>query len=612
MSYVTTTKIEGEFDLEIEEDDVTSEVQFWENTLILYGMGEDLSMTAVKNFMVKSWSFETLPDMYYHEDGYFLLRFKSHEDMDGVMMKGPYTLRNIPIILKEWRPNYNVKDYMLRTLPIWVKLPKLPLHLWGARSLNKIGSTIGVPLVTDECTAHKLRVSYARILVEVDITRKLADEITIKDPEGRLLKQGIEYEWRPKFCDKCQRVGHQCGMEPKKKVWRPKPPNLEPDPVPVICTPKEDKDKETVVEQAWTMVNKATGDRGQKRIMYVEASTSVPVPCKLREISSRLRELRPDICILLETRVKSDKACSIRNKINLGGRFVDNYSHHSNERIWIHWNEGMVDIRVMNSSSQHIHCGVYDTHGNFRYWLTAIYALNHLEGRMRLWDGIANIHRTQQGPWCVVGDYNNVLTTQDRMGGNLVTEAEYEDLHNMMNSTGLGDMDSCGDFFTWFNNQIRNPIYSRIDRLLANVEWFHLYSEATLNILPSSVSDHALLHVSLAKTRSLPKLFRFSNHLVAIEGFERVVRERWLKPARGRPMQVLWHKLQRLKAALGVLRKPFNDIRLNLEKCRTALQNAQASLQHDRTNCIIIERVKNLTVEVVKWNTREEQILQQR
>lgn len=92
MKYVIQTSIEGEFDIEIEEEDITSELKFQENTLIFYGLGEDLSINMEKKFMAKTWNFMTLSDMYYQEEGYFLLRFKTHDDMDNVMMKGPYTL----------------------------------------------------------------------------------------------------------------------------------------------------------------------------------------------------------------------------------------------------------------------------------------------------------------------------------------------------------------------------------------------------------------------------------------------------------------------------------------------------------------------------------------
>lgn len=105
-------------------------------------------------------------------EGYFLLKFKSVADRDAVLRNGPYTIYNMTMFVKEWVTGFNLKDDMLRTLLIWVKLPSLPLHLWGSKILGKIGSAIGKPMFSDECTANKLRVSYARILVEVDITKK--------------------------------------------------------------------------------------------------------------------------------------------------------------------------------------------------------------------------------------------------------------------------------------------------------------------------------------------------------------------------------------------------------------------------------------------------------
>lgn len=96
------------------------------------------------------------------------------------------------------------------------------MHLWGVRSLNKIGRTLGKPLVTDECTTSKARVSYTRILVEVDVTQELLNTANIKDMEGRVIKQPIDYEWKPLFCGKCQKFGHGCKKKVVKK-WKPKP-----------------------------------------------------------------------------------------------------------------------------------------------------------------------------------------------------------------------------------------------------------------------------------------------------------------------------------------------------------------------------------------------------
>lgn len=165
-------------------------------------------MNVVKQIMTRIWNFIQLHNMYYHEQGYFILIFKSINDRDMMLMKGPYTIHNVPMILREWSSDFNFKRDSLCTLPIWVKLPQLPLQPWGAKNLGMIGSMIGKPLFTDECTTNKLCVSYARILVEVDKTHKQRENIIIKDSDGKLVNQLVEFEWKPKYCDTYQKTRH--------------------------------------------------------------------------------------------------------------------------------------------------------------------------------------------------------------------------------------------------------------------------------------------------------------------------------------------------------------------------------------------------------------------
>lgn len=109
MVYIAPTVSNGEIEVEINDEDMASELQFWENALIMYVMGEDLSMRAIKNFMQKMWNFVQLPDLYYHDEGYFILRFKNSEDMDVVLMKGQYSIRGMSVLIKECNPEFNLK-----------------------------------------------------------------------------------------------------------------------------------------------------------------------------------------------------------------------------------------------------------------------------------------------------------------------------------------------------------------------------------------------------------------------------------------------------------------------------------------------------------------------
>jgi hypothetical protein len=77
MEFVTPKLVNGEIEVEIDEADIINEVKFWDSALIMYVLGGELSMNGVKQFMIKMWNLVKLPDMYYNEEGYFLLRFHS-------------------------------------------------------------------------------------------------------------------------------------------------------------------------------------------------------------------------------------------------------------------------------------------------------------------------------------------------------------------------------------------------------------------------------------------------------------------------------------------------------------------------------------------------------
>ncbi|KAH0748451.1 hypothetical protein KY290_027683 [Solanum tuberosum] len=123
-------------------------------------------------------------------------RFIMGQERDKVLCSGPHHLLRRPVIMKPWVPEFNFKEEILITIPVWIKLPNLPLNCWNSIVLSKIGSSLGKPLYADECTTQVSRISFARILVEVDVTRPLPkveenqQEQTTKDNDGTTQGQG--------------------------------------------------------------------------------------------------------------------------------------------------------------------------------------------------------------------------------------------------------------------------------------------------------------------------------------------------------------------------------------------------------------------------------------
>ncbi|KAH0712497.1 hypothetical protein KY289_008456 [Solanum tuberosum] len=210
--------VDGEKVVEILLEYVAQDDEKWAPSIVVYLVGTTPSIGAMERFIMGQGTFTNKPIKLYHIDGYFVVRFANAEERDMVLCSGPHHLLRRPVIMKPWVPEFNFKEEILTTIPLWVKLPNLPLNCWNSVVLSKIAGSLGNPLYADECTSQTSRISFARILVEVDVTRPLAKVIKIKYPKGRIVEQKVWYEWKPMFCQKCLQVGHSCVDKPTATI----------------------------------------------------------------------------------------------------------------------------------------------------------------------------------------------------------------------------------------------------------------------------------------------------------------------------------------------------------------------------------------------------------
>lgn len=55
------------------------------------------------------------------------------------------------------------------------------------------------------------------------MTKPLPTTIWVADPDGKVLEQEVAYEWTPPFCNKCNKVGHDCEKKVTKQWVLKKP-----------------------------------------------------------------------------------------------------------------------------------------------------------------------------------------------------------------------------------------------------------------------------------------------------------------------------------------------------------------------------------------------------
>ena len=79
-----------------------------------------------------------------------------------------------------------------------------------------------------------------------------------------------------------------------------------------------------------------------------------------------------------------------------------------------------------------------------------------------MWDDLRLLANHMTDAWCVLGDFNDVLSHEDRIGGEDVQYMEMVDFKRCLEETELTELKTTGAYYTWTNRSI----WSKIDRLL--------------------------------------------------------------------------------------------------------------------------------------------------
>ncbi|KAJ6907745.1 hypothetical protein NC651_018242 [Populus alba x Populus x berolinensis] len=198
-------------------DDLDVKCDFWKLCLIGYVAGRSPGFKALQNVIVNSWKCEA--SLIMHESGWLIYKFATDADKLSILAGGRYLVYGRPLILRPMPAFFDFSSSIMHTVPVWVKFPNLPLQCWSLKCLSKIASVLGKPVQSDMLTHTMSRLSYARVLVEVNLLYDLPYSIDINLPNGSLLKQQVIYETLPWFYKQCRILGHLTSTCPKSVPW---------------------------------------------------------------------------------------------------------------------------------------------------------------------------------------------------------------------------------------------------------------------------------------------------------------------------------------------------------------------------------------------------------
>ncbi|XP_074297629.1 uncharacterized protein LOC141628372 [Silene latifolia] len=432
-------------------------------------------------------------------------------------------------------------------VPIWIRFYGLPLKFWG-NALMKIVGLVGKPVHCDSNTQLKTFIGHARVMVEVKMGGDLPDVIEFTDELDVTHRKIVHYEWRPTICSECKGVGHmardcrkkQQPGKPVREVWVPKervqqqpaavpnPPAPNPPVRPLVLQPRS----KPVLSRGLVTPQPATFTPFSSIRVLTKFSRQGGMSTgngrrtflEVLEHSVQYRKVVEED--MAETRVRTAAINKVHQSIGSQWNMVHNNESHEGGRIWIIWDAGNYDVVVLGSEAQVIHTKVTYLPTRAVWWMSMVYGFNRLADRSPLWHSIKTMKSYINGPWVVMGDFNNVLAMNERIGSDVST-AEVREFQECVDVCGLNDIPAQGDFFTWTNKQeVGDLKFSRIDRALVIDEWLHHFPNTITMFHPEGLFDHCpctmTMHLDVDRKK---RNFKYFNMWDKDSGFLKIIQD---------------------------------------------------------------------------------------
>ena len=179
----------------------------------------------------------------------------------------------------------------------------------------------------------------------------------------------------------------------------------------------------------------------------------------------------PFLMVITETRMSGARAVEMIESLPFDGSVVADTIGFAGG-IWLLWKTDLVHVDVLAATEQEIHAIIRVRSQSLSWIISAIYASPRFAERCLLWENLKLIANLHDLPWALMGDFNEVLTEEEKAGGNPICQRRVRAILDCMNECQMLDLGFSGPKFTWTNKRdLGGLIQCRLDRVWANPDW---------------------------------------------------------------------------------------------------------------------------------------------
>eukprot|EP00253_Pinus_taeda_P028094 PITA_28094 len=518
------------------------------------------------------------------------------------------------LYLNKWAPDFDPTQDIPSAVPVWVRLPHLPLHCWNQKSFQIIGNALGKYI---DQAARKDQYSCARICVEVDLEEGLPEAIKLT-VAGWSYVQELDYEQLPFKCKHCHSHGHFAKN----------------------CKKRAEEQAEKQNGEQWTLVQKNASSK--KKGNGKGSTEEVPSPSKAnQETEVNPKDVEKDQAnqAILSQENEEQEDTSIPNKeveeviqreINLGSPLNPTYAEiikkkpiesssssedevyerqskkagrksrkekreEEAERLKTQGSQATIEMTIGRNTRPRTSKGgptpsskavnsrgtsgglatlwnddlfQLDNHKETQHWIQTelmhkasklninlfnLYVPVSYQEKRECWSSLsAYLEQTSPSNIIIAGDLNIIMKAKEKRGGTNNRDPMLNQVEELFQRWDLLDFNPIRGIFTWTNNRLGSDhISARLDRFMVQGSIMMKKKIIITKILAKLASDHKPIQLLLEDEKDLgPIPFRFSPLWIEKEGFEETIKAAWGKPVLGSPSYVWEQKLKATKLAL--------------------------------------------------------------
>ncbi|KAL0749510.1 hypothetical protein Bca101_031513 [Brassica carinata] len=442
----------------------------------------------------------------------FQFIFQREEDLLTVLKDRPWSYNHWAMVMERW--TLNPPPDFLQTMQLWTRIRHIPINFYTSETMWKLAAEVGHM----EEVAYDPKISqtkdYIRALVTFN-TENPAKASRKLDTGGEIVTIEFEYEKLHKRCFHCLRLPHEklrCPLLRKNQNrGLAKTGEGGPSLSIQVATPKE-SDGATFSSPLKESVNESDAESSHSLTVQVvstpllattgfQIGTSMKDPSAGTNNGSNKARCRPPSWKRRQSHTSNNKAPDVNSALLVGTNQsdADHTLETSSKRkpetdldfpvnkstktltlsvasvepvglsggLAVMWKDSY-NVEILSSDKRII--DMKASYGSLSFFLSCVYGDPVVARRKAVWDRLVAIGLLRDEAWILAGDFNELMSGEEKVGGSERSESTFWDFRNMAQNCKLKEIRSSGNVLSWCGKRDTVWVQCRLDRSFGNDE----------------------------------------------------------------------------------------------------------------------------------------------